>query len=171
MCMRQTEILCCGGGGGNLVIKVWKLFVWEKSCLFGDPVQKACLNAPTVWQQETEPFLALSKILLSAWECDPDFMSELQQWKSKWPKQKHSKSTCLWSQLLQTKWAFDAHAAYGHIFCNLKGHLMHIFLCSQRLLQSKQAFDSCMPVKDYMEYIVTSTWLMNYCHNFCNPKW
>ncbi len=49
----------------------------------GDPVQKACLNAPTVWQQETEPFLALSKILLSAWECDPDFMSELQQWKSK----------------------------------------------------------------------------------------
>jgi hypothetical protein len=48
---------------------------------------------------------------------------------------------------LQTKWAFDAHAD-AHIFCNrkdffckLKRRLMHIFLWSQRLLQSKQASD------------------------------
>ncbi len=59
-------------------------------------------------------------------------------------QQKHSKAH---AQLLQTKWAFDAHA-YGHIFCNLKdffcklkGHLIHIFLWSQPLLQSKQVFD------------------------------
>jgi len=72
-----------GGGGGELSYKSLEIVCLREKLPVGDPVQKACLNAPTVWQQETEPFLALSKRLLSAWECDPDFMSELQQWKSK----------------------------------------------------------------------------------------
>jgi hypothetical protein len=80
--MRQTEILCWGGGEG-LSYKSLEIVCLREKLPVGDPVQKACPNAPTVWQQKTEHFLALSKILLSAWECDPDFMSELQQWKSK----------------------------------------------------------------------------------------
>lgn len=103
--------------GVELSLKSLEIVCLREKLPVGDPVQKACLNAPTEWQQATEPFLALSNILLSAWECDPHFMSELQQSKSKWPnKKKHSKAH---AQLLQTKWAFDAHA-YAHIFCNLK---------------------------------------------------
>jgi hypothetical protein len=50
--MRQTEIHCWGGGG-KLSYKNLEIVSLREKLPFGDPVQKACLNAPTVWQQET----------------------------------------------------------------------------------------------------------------------